>query len=171
MAAADGKGQYKKKKKRIQKDQGLRADKMASLFDSSGGRFIRANANKPNHWIPRRTRNGPLHCYHIVLRVFSYNPSVFCRDPDLPLSPHRRFTSSLPMSASIQSARPSIGNSTSNFNSASNEYRRVTGCHLGTHPFATQLGACDNPGVILSPFVLKNSRRYLRQSSTRCLIS
>jgi hypothetical protein len=32
------------------------------------------------------------------------------------------------------------------FNAAPNEYRKVTGYHL-THPFATQLGACDNPGV------------------------
>ena len=54
------------------------------------------------------------------------------------------------MSTSNQSAGPST--STDNFavifNAASTEYARVTGKHLDTHPFTTQLDACDSPNAV-----------------------
>jgi hypothetical protein len=54
------------------------------------------------------------------------------------------------MSTSNQSASPSTSthNFTAIFNAASTEYTRVTGKRLDTHPFATQLDACDTPKAV-----------------------
>ena len=52
------------------------------------------------------------------------------------------------MSASNQVAGPSIDNFTAIFNSASNEYLRVTGKRLDTHPFAAQLDTCYSPEAV-----------------------
>jgi hypothetical protein len=52
------------------------------------------------------------------------------------------------MSASKQVAGPSTDNFTAIFSVASNEYLRVTGKHLDTHPFATQLDTCRSPEAV-----------------------
>jgi len=56
------------------------------------------------------------------------------------------------MSASASDQTASASTSTNNFtaifNAASAEYQRVTGKHLVTHPFATQLDACDRPKAV-----------------------
>jgi hypothetical protein len=52
------------------------------------------------------------------------------------------------MSTSNQVAGPSTDNFTSIFNAASNEYLRVTGKCLDTHPFAAQLDTCRNPEAV-----------------------
>jgi hypothetical protein len=52
-------------------------------------------------------------------------------------------------------AGPSVSTSTSSFaaftaifNASSIEYHRVTGKHLDTHPFATQLDTCHSPKAV-----------------------
>ena len=45
-------------------------------------------------------------------------------------------------------ASTSTNNFVAIFNSASAEYRRVTGKHLDTHPFAAQLDTCDSPTAV-----------------------
>ena len=54
------------------------------------------------------------------------------------------------MSTSNQSAVPSTStdNFTAIFNAASSEYARVTKKRLDTHPFASQLDACDSPKAV-----------------------
>ena len=52
------------------------------------------------------------------------------------------------MSASNQVAGPSTNNFTAIFDAASNEYLRVTGRRLDTHPFAAQLDNCHSPEAI-----------------------
>jgi hypothetical protein len=54
------------------------------------------------------------------------------------------------MSASNQVAGPSSSNDnfTAIFNVASEEYLRVTGKRLDTHPFAAQLDACRSPETV-----------------------
>jgi hypothetical protein len=52
------------------------------------------------------------------------------------------------MSATDQIAGPSTDNFTAIFNVASTEYQTVTGNHLDTHPFATQLNTCHSPEAI-----------------------
>jgi hypothetical protein len=52
------------------------------------------------------------------------------------------------MSASNQTAGPSTNNFTAIFNAASNEYERLTGKSLDTHPFAAQLDTCQNPEAV-----------------------
>jgi hypothetical protein len=56
------------------------------------------------------------------------------------------------MSASASNQTASASTSTNNFsaifNAASVEYQRVTGKHLVTHPFATQLDTCDSPKAV-----------------------
>jgi len=54
------------------------------------------------------------------------------------------------MSAGNQTAgaSTSANNFTAIFSAASAEYQRVTGKHLDTHPFATQLDTCDSPTAI-----------------------
>ena len=52
------------------------------------------------------------------------------------------------MSASNPTAGPSIDNFTAIFNAALNEYKRSTGKHLDTHPFAAQLETCQNPEAV-----------------------
>jgi hypothetical protein len=52
------------------------------------------------------------------------------------------------MSASNQVAGPSTNNFTAIFDAASNEYLRVTGQRLDTHPFAAQLDNCHSPEAI-----------------------
>jgi len=52
------------------------------------------------------------------------------------------------MSASNQTVGPSTDNFTAIFNAASNEYERLTGKRLDTHPLAAQLDACQNPDAI-----------------------
>jgi hypothetical protein len=56
------------------------------------------------------------------------------------------------MSASNQIAGPSTDNFSAIFNTASNEFQRLTGKRLDTHPFAARLDACENPEVILNVF-------------------
>ena len=68
----------------------------------------------------------------------------------------------VPMSTIIPSVRPSIDRFTTTFNAASNEYQTVTGYHLGTHPFATQLGACDDPSIISE--ILRGQARSFNKS-------
>jgi hypothetical protein len=52
------------------------------------------------------------------------------------------------MSTSNQTAGPSTDNFTAIFNAASNEYLRVTGNRLDTHPFAAQFDTCHSPEAI-----------------------
>ncbi|KAF8461462.1 hypothetical protein DFH94DRAFT_700051 [Russula ochroleuca] len=52
------------------------------------------------------------------------------------------------MNASNQVAGPSTDNFTAIFNAASNEYQRMTGKRLDTHPFAAQLDTCRSPGAV-----------------------
>ena len=52
------------------------------------------------------------------------------------------------MSASNQTAGPSTDNFTAIFNAALNEYKRLTGKRLDTHPFAAQLESCQNPETV-----------------------
>jgi len=47
---------------------------------------------------------------------------------------------------------PSTGNFTSIFNSAINEYKRLTKQDLLTHPFAAEFDACNSPDLILVVF-------------------
>ena len=60
----------------------------------------------------------------------------------------------VPMSTHNQSAGPSTStdNFTAIFNAASTEYARVTGKRLDTHPFVTQLEACDSPKAVSDLF-------------------
>jgi hypothetical protein len=55
------------------------------------------------------------------------------------------------MSTNNKSAGPSTStdNFTAIFNAASSEYTRVTRRRLDTHPFASQLDACDSPKAVL----------------------
>jgi len=68
-----------------------------------------------------------------------------------------------PMSTSAQSANPSVDKFTSIFNAASIEYRRVTGKHLETHPFAIQLDTCNSPEAI-SKVILIQAQTHSRFS-------
>ena len=52
------------------------------------------------------------------------------------------------MSSSNQVAGPSTDNFTAIFNAASNDYLRVTGKRLDTHPFAAQLDTCYSPEAV-----------------------
>jgi hypothetical protein len=52
------------------------------------------------------------------------------------------------MSASNQVAGPSTDNFSAIFNAASNEYQRVTGNRLDTHPFAAQLETSCSPEAV-----------------------
>jgi hypothetical protein len=52
------------------------------------------------------------------------------------------------MSASNQIAGPSTDNFSAIFNAASNEYKRLTGKSLDTHPMATQLDTCQDPEAV-----------------------
>ena len=52
------------------------------------------------------------------------------------------------MSASNQAVGPSTDNFTAIFSGASDEYLRVTGKRLDTHPFAAQLDTCHNPEAV-----------------------
>ena len=52
------------------------------------------------------------------------------------------------MSTTIQSANLSADNFTATFKAALNEYQRVTGKCLDSHPFATQLDTCDSPEAV-----------------------
>jgi hypothetical protein len=52
------------------------------------------------------------------------------------------------MSASIRTASPSPDNFTAIFNSALSEYQRITGKHLETHPFASQLASWHSPEAV-----------------------
>ena len=52
------------------------------------------------------------------------------------------------MSASSRTASPSPDNFTAIFNSALSEYQRVTGKHLLTHPFASQLVSWHSPEAV-----------------------
>jgi hypothetical protein len=53
------------------------------------------------------------------------------------------------MSASDQMAGPSTNNFTTIFNAAANEYQKLTGKSLDTHPFAApQLDTCQNPEAV-----------------------
>jgi fungal STAND N-terminal Goodbye domain len=52
------------------------------------------------------------------------------------------------MSASNQVAGPSTDSFLAIFNAASNEYLRVTGNRLETHPFAAQLVTCHSPEAV-----------------------
>ena len=58
----------------------------------------------------------------------------------------------IPMSTSNPTAGPSAGPSTDNFtaifNAALNEYEKLTGKRLDTHPFAAQLESCQTPEAI-----------------------
>jgi hypothetical protein len=56
------------------------------------------------------------------------------------------------MSASNQVPGPSTDNFTAIFNAASNEYLRVTGKRLDTHPFAAQLDTSPSPEVVSNIF-------------------
>jgi len=54
----------------------------------------------------------------------------------------------IPMSASCRTASPSPDNFTAIFNSALSQYQRVTGKHLETHPFASQLVSWHSPEAV-----------------------
>jgi hypothetical protein len=75
--------------------------------------------------------------------------------PGVYLSDLRKFQSptititSIIMSASKQTA---ADNFTAIFNAASNEYKRVTGKSLDTHPFAAKLDTCHSPEAISNVF-------------------
>ena len=52
------------------------------------------------------------------------------------------------MYTNLQSTRSSTDNFKAIFRAASNEYERVTGKCLDSHPFATQLDTCDSPEAV-----------------------
>jgi hypothetical protein len=74
-----------------------------------------------------------------------------CTSSPIPTSPIHDFPpffpAVIPMSASNQTIGPSASTDSfiAIFDAASTEYQRITGKRLETHPFATQLDACDSP--------------------------
>ena len=52
------------------------------------------------------------------------------------------------MSTSLQSARPSTDTFTEIFKAALNEYERITGQRLDSHPVATLLDTCNSPDAV-----------------------
>jgi len=56
------------------------------------------------------------------------------------------------MSADNQTPSSSTDNFTQIINAALNEYHKVTGKRLDTHPFATQLNTCHTPEAVLTVF-------------------
>jgi hypothetical protein len=58
----------------------------------------------------------------------------------------------IPMSAGEREATPAISNFTSIFETASNEYKRLTKNDLRAHPFAAQFYKCDSPRAVLDIF-------------------
>ncbi|KAI9460274.1 hypothetical protein F5148DRAFT_268232 [Russula earlei] len=52
------------------------------------------------------------------------------------------------MSVSTHTIRPLANQFTAIFNAASNEYQRLTGQSLDSHPFAAQLEACESPEAV-----------------------
>ena len=56
------------------------------------------------------------------------------------------------MSSSIPTAGPSTDDFTAIFNAATDEYQKLTGKRLDTHPFAAQLDTCQNPEAISNVF-------------------
>ena len=65
------------------------------------------------------------------------------------------------MFTNIQSARSSTDNFTAIFKAASNEYQRVTGKHLDSHPFAIQLETCNSPEAV-STVIRTQARAFSR---------
>jgi hypothetical protein len=74
-----------------------------------------------------------------VGQTYTHNPSSYTT---------ALFLLAIPMSSSNQIASPSTDNFSAIFNAASNEYQRLTGKSLDTHPFAAQLDTCQNPEAI-----------------------
>ena len=54
------------------------------------------------------------------------------------------------MSATNQTAGPSVDNFTAIFSAAIVEYQTLNGKPLDAHPFATQLNTCQNPEAVLN---------------------
>jgi len=52
------------------------------------------------------------------------------------------------MSTNLQSARPLTDTFTTIFKAASDEYQRITGKRLDSHPFATLLDTCHSPDAV-----------------------
>ena len=65
------------------------------------------------------------------------------------------------MFTNLQSARSLTDNFTAIFKAASNEYQRVTGKHLDSHPFATQLETCNSPEAV-STVIRTQARAFSR---------
>ena len=90
---------------------------------------------------------GRMHRLLFVMAVFkcSLNVSSFM----LVLPPPLPFLPPSTMSGSDQTMCPSTtDNFTAILKTASNEYRRVTGQNLDTHPFASQLDICHSPEAV-----------------------
>ena len=64
------------------------------------------------------------------------------------------------MSTSNQTAGPSTDNFIAIFNAATDEYQRLTGKCLDTHPFATQLKTCQNSEAISNVFQAQEQAFY-----------
>ena len=71
--------------------------------------------------------------------------------------------SPVPMPASAPKTSLSTDNFTVIFHAAASEYQRVTGKHLDSHPFATQLDICDSPEAVSR--VLRNQVQAFRKIS------
>jgi hypothetical protein len=56
------------------------------------------------------------------------------------------------MSTSNQTTRPSSSNFTSIYNTALEEYKRLTGKDLHIHPFAVVFDVCNTPETVLNVF-------------------
>ena len=69
---------------------------------------------------------------------------------ELPFIHTSHFSLAIPMSATNQTAGPSVDNFTAIFNAAIVEYQTLTGKPLDTHPFATLLNTCQNPEAVLN---------------------
>ena len=86
-------------------------------------------------------------------RTYPLNPSSLPSESSTTLSTIQTLTTQTRpsiMSTSLQSTGPSTDNFTAIFKAASDEYQRVTGKRLDSHPFATQFDTCDSPEAVLT---------------------
>jgi len=89
--------------------------------------------------------------YALALSIFALNLQVHP-------SP---FPTTIPMSMSNQAPNASTSNFTPIFQAAYDEYKKLTGHDLATHPFAAELDQCDSPHSILG-VLRKQSQAFTR---------
>ena len=68
-------------------------------------------------------------------------------------TPSHKYTHDLrtyPMSTGNQASSASASNFTAIFQAAHDEYKKLTGHDLDTHPFASELDSCNSPDVVLN---------------------